>query len=248
MPTDDPPNTEKKPALPKRFYKAAAVEAKAGGYAVTLDGKVAKTPGRRPMLLPTPASADLVAQEFQAQTEWIDPVSMPVMRLCNSVIDGVAGQEGAVADDAAKYAGSDLLCYRGTFPEGLIARQNAAWDPVLQWFSEAHGLKFQAIAGIIHVAQPEASLKRVRELLGHFNAFELAAAHQMTTLMGSVLLAIALVEQSIDPETAWTAAHVDEDWEISQWGEDAEAVERRRHRKAEFLASVALFAAVRSKA
>ena len=91
-------------------------------------------------------------------------------------IDGVAGQEGAVADSAAKSAGSDLLCYQRHLSEGLIARQNAAWDPVLQWFSGAHGLKFQAIAGIIHVAQPETSLKRVRELLGHFNAFELATA------------------------------------------------------------------------
>ena len=242
---DDPQKILTKPCLPKRFYREAAVQAKDSGFALTLDGKVAKTPGKRPMLLPTGPAAALVAAEFAAQAEVIDPVSMPVMRLCNSVIDGVAGQESAVAEDAARYAASDLLCYRGTSPDALIARQNAAWDPVLQGYVVRHGLTFKSTPGIVFVEQQPASLAGIRRLTGTLNAFELACVHQMTTLMGSVLLALAVAEGAIVPESAWNAAHVDEDWEISQWGEDDEAIARRRHRTFEFMASVALLTAVR---
>ncbi len=216
--------------LPKRFYKSATVGAHADGFAVLLDGKSVRTPGKAVLVTPRQDIADVIAAEWSAQGEFIDPKGMPLTRLVNSAIDGVAGQEAEVAADAAKYAGSDLVCYRSDGPEALAALQALHWDPVLAWAKDAFGVKFRTSVGVIHVAQPAQAVPRVEAALAGLKPFELAGVHSMTTLTGSVLLALAVTRGNLDPAAAWTAAHVDEDFQISQWGEDAEAVLRRAFR------------------
>jgi chaperone required for assembly of F1-ATPase len=236
----------KKSSLPKRFYKDVAIKDEGeGGAALLLDGKTARTPGKALLALPARALADAVAEEWRAQGERIDPSTMPLTKLANSAIDGVRGREQAVIDDIVKYAGSDVLCYRAEAPEGLVASQAEHWDPVLAWAKATLNAPFSLAEGVVHVAQPKASLDRIKRELEGLDPFSLAALHVMTTLTGSALLALAVALGKLTPEEAWKAAHVDEDFQISQWGEDEEAARHRVHRRRDFDASARLVALLR---
>jgi chaperone required for assembly of F1-ATPase len=223
-----------KPALPKRFYQDAAADP-AG--VIALDGKPVRTPGKAPLALPSRALAKAVAQEWRAQGERVDPGTMPLTRLANSAIDGVAGREQAVIDDILAFAGSDLLCYRAHGPRKLAEAQSKHWDPVLAWAKEALGAPLVLAEGVMHVAQPDASLARLRRQIEGRGPFGLAALHVLTALSGSALLALAVALGRLTPEEAWAAAHVDEDFQIGQWGEDAEAKARREARWRDFAAA-----------
>src|SRR5262245_23859479 len=232
---DDPGKTAAtRSALPKRFYQRVDFADRDGGFALLLDGKPVRTPGKRQLLLPSRAFAEAVAEEWRAQKERIDPATMPLAKLANSAIDGVLGRENEVIGDVLNYAGSDLLCYRAEGPRGLVEAQAAQWDAVLAWAKSALGAPFVLAEGIVHVAQPQASLERLREAIKAHDPFGLAALHVMTGRTGSSLLALAVALGRMTPEEAWTAAHVDEDWQIAQWGEDAEAASRRAARRRDF--------------
>lgn len=224
-------------SLPKRFYERVDVEDRDGGFALLLDGKPVRTPGKAALSLPTRALAEAIAEEWRTQKERIDPATMKLTKLANSAIDGVAGRGEAVIGDILAYAGSDLLCYRADGPHGLIEAQRAHWDPVLAWAKSTLGAPFVLAEGVVHVAQPRASLDRLKERLDDRDPFSLAALHVMTALTGSALLALAVALGQMTAEEAWTAAHVDEDWQIARWGEDAEASARRAARHRDFAAA-----------
>lgn len=244
-PTDPDPvkraQNQMRQSLPKRFYRESAVAETPDGFAVQLDGRPVRTPGKAPLALPTYAAAQLVADEFAAQGETIDPVSMPVLRLANTAIDGVAADTQAVLEDVMRFSSSDLVCYRADAPEELVARQADAWDPVLDWAWTALGARFFLAEGVMHVEQPREAIAAVGIWLRQREEpFPLSAIHLMTTLTGSALLALGLEAGAFSPDEAWAAAHVDEDWNAAQWGEDAEAVARRAARRRDFDAAVAL--------
>jgi chaperone required for assembly of F1-ATPase len=224
-----------KPVLPKRFYRSASVEERDGAYHLTLDGRTARTPGRQPLAVPTRALAEAMAEEWDRQGEEIDPGTMPITRIVNSAIDGVAPRREEVVDDTAKYAGSDLVFYRAGEPARLVDLQNGAWDPVLEWAREVHGARFSLSEGVMHVAQPEEARAAIRSVIDQVRSpMALAALHVMTTLTGSVLIALAHAAGRLDADEAWDAAHVDERYQESVWGEDHEAMVRRRNRRADF--------------
>ncbi len=224
--------------LPKRFYKEAGVEEREGIFHLALDGRHARTPARHPLAFPTRALAEAVAAEWGRQGETIDPSTMPVTRIVNSAIDGVSTRQAEVVEDIAKYAGSDLTCYRAGEPRRLVQEQGAAWDPVIGWAKDSLGARFVLAEGVMHVTQPEQALEAVRERVQRIRSpFALAALHVMTTLTGSVLIALAHVEGRLDADAAWAAAHTDERYQESVWGGDAEAQGRRQVRETEFKAA-----------
>lgn len=231
-------------ALPKRFYKAVTITPASGGagWRVALDGRPVKTPGKNDLTLPAEALAEAVAAEWRAQGAEIDPATMPVTRIVNSAIDGVATRRAEVAAEVVKYAGSDLICYRADAPPGLVAAQAKRWDPVLAWAESALGARFKVAEGIIHIAQPEAATAAVAKAVEPLQPIPLAALHVITTLTGSALLALAHARGRLSAEAAWEVAHVDEDWQISLWGEDAEATERRAKRWLEMQAAAKVLA------
>jgi chaperone required for assembly of F1-ATPase len=232
--------------LPKRFYKDVAVAAVDGGFGVHLDGRPVRTPGKGPVALRTEAAARLVADEFAAQETEINPVRMPVTRLVNTVIDGVARDPGAVAEDILRYASTDLVCYRADSPARLVDLQAQAWDPILDWARSRLGARLYLAQGVMHVEQPGEAIAAIgAHLRQDPEPYRLGCLHMMTTLTGSALLALAVDAGEIDAETAWARAHVDEDWTISQWGEDAEAAAARANRLRDMRAAVALLTAVR---
>lgn len=233
--------------LPKRFYKAATHRAADGqGFVIELDGKPVRTPGKRLLLLPTIALAEAVAAEWAAQRERIDPATMPLTRLVNSAIDGVATRMEEVSADIVDFAGSDLTCYRAEAPQELVQRQHERWDPVLAWAAERLGHRFTVGHGVMPFRQSKAALAGLAAAILPLSAFELASLHVMTTLTGSALLALAHLEGRIGAHEAWISAHVDEDWQITQWGEDAEAKARREFRWHDMQAASRLLTLLRS--
>jgi chaperone required for assembly of F1-ATPase len=224
-------------ARPKRFYRAVSVDGAAPAFRLLLDGKPVRTPAKRELAVPSKALAEALAVEWEAQGEWIDPATMPLTRLVNSAIDGVIGREAEVCADIAKYAANDLLCYRAEGPAELVRRQVDAWDPVLAWAREALGARLVLGQGIVPIDQPRVTIAAIERALADLDAFSLIAHHVMTTLTGSALLALAQAHNRLTAEGAWAAAHVDENWQISQWGEDTEAKARRDSRWAEMQAA-----------
>ncbi len=225
--------------LPKRFYANVTIEpaASAPGFAIMLDGRSVRTPNKMPLVVPTQSLADAIAAEWSAQGERIDPQTMPLSKLAITAIDGVRGAAAEVAADIVKFAGSDLLCYRADGPKPLVERQAAVWDTILQWCEVEFGARFNCAHGIMPIEQDREALDRIAAEVAPFDALALTSLHVMTTLTGSALLALAHAKGSLSAEEAWAAAHVDEDWQISQWGEDAEAVARRGRRWAEMQAA-----------
>ena len=236
-----------RPAPVKRFYKAVEVGEADGRHALLLDGRRARTPGRNPLAAQSRALMLEVAAEWERQSETIDPTEMPLTRLLNSAIDGVAHTMAETRADILGYAGSDLLCYRAEEPDALVARQAQAFDPVLRWAAESLGARFNVTAGVMHVAQPHAALAAIGAALDAYDdPAALAALSVMTTLTGSALLALAVARGFLSPEAAWRAAHVDEDFQAERWGEDAEAKARRQARWREFEAAGLVLEAMRA--
>jgi chaperone required for assembly of F1-ATPase len=230
------------PAGRKRFYRSAAVEEqKAGGFAVTLDGRTIKTPAGRQLALPTRALAEAIAAEWNAQGETIAPSSLPLTKLANTAIDGVADRKMEVADDILKYAATDLVCYRAAYPEELAALQANAWDPILSWISGRYRAPLFTGSGIAHIAQPASSLEALRGAIVSLSPFKLAALHVITALTGSALIALAHNDGHLDADAAWAAAHTDEAWQAQAWGEDFEAAQRLKARREEFDAASRFF-------
>lgn len=228
-------------ALKRRFYEAVAVREGPEGFALVLDERPIKTPARRALAAPRRPLAEVIAQEWRAQGEFIDPAGMPMTRLANTVIDGVAAAQGEVAAEIVKYLGSDLICYRAKTPQGLMARQALRWDPVLAWAKTALGAEFVTVAGITFRRQPDEAIARAAAFIPR-DPWRLGAVHAVTTLTGSALIALALAAGELGLDAAWTAAHVDEDWNMDVWGRDELGMQRREYRFAEVTAAARVLA------
>lgn len=214
----------------KRFWKDVAVV----DGEIRLDGKPVRTPGRTPLVLPTSALADAVADEWRAVGAEIDPRAMPLTGLANAAIDRVAPDLAAFAATLAKYGESDLLCYRAADPPELAARQAAAWNPPLDWAERTYGVTFEIAQGVIHAAQPPATIARLGAAVAAFDPFRLAALSPIVTVTGSLVLGLALANRALDAEAAWRAAQVDDAWQEEHWGTDPLAEQARAAHRRDF--------------
>ncbi len=227
-----------RPPLPRRFYKEVGVSREGEAFAVLLDGKPVRTPARHLLAVPTSALAERLAEEWRAQGDVVDPATMPLTRIVNAALDRVAGEMAAVRADVVRYAGSDLICYRAEAPEGLAGAQEAAWGPLVAWAREALGARLTLAAGVVYVPQDADALAAVDAAVAPLDALGLAALHTATTLTGSAIVALAVQRSRLTAEEAWAAAHVDEDWQMAQWGADETALAARAARWREMQAAV----------
>ncbi|MGH6767842.1 MAG: ATP12 family chaperone protein [Xanthobacteraceae bacterium] len=231
----------------QRFYDAVSVTGEGADFAILLDGRPVRTPARRALVAPSRALAQALAGEWEEQRDFVEPARMPLTRLANSIIDGVVDAPGPVAEEIANYLGSDLVLYRAGNPEGLVARQALHWDPVLAFARDVLGARFVLAEGITFVAQPPAALAAARAAIPTAagdvkEIWRLGALYSVTTLTGSALIALALLRGYFSVEAAWVAAHVDEDWNMDQWGRDVDALARRAVREAEMRAAATVLA------
>jgi len=241
--------------LPKRFYENVTVEAEPTAqyedenfpsYCVQLDGKKIKTPARNTLLMPSLMSAQIVADEWAAQEHLIDAATMPATRLVNTACDGIKDDPQAVLEDMLKFASSDLLCYRASTPSDLVELQISLWDPVLDWVGDEYGARFETTDSLIQIAQPKQAIMAVGQALKQWpDPIVIGALHTFTNLTGSVILALAIASLKYSAEEAWKIAHVDEDWNVSSWGEDEEAKKRRDNRWKEMEAAYLMFLAIK---
>jgi chaperone required for assembly of F1-ATPase len=233
--------------LPRRFYSDVGVAPVEAGFVVTLDGRQVRTPGKKvPAVVPVASIATAMAQEWSEQVEFIDPAAMPTVRLINSAIESGEPMVPAFRQEIMKFAAGDLLLYRAEHPQELVSQQEVVWDNALVVLARHFEVSFQPTVGILHQEQPKTTLDRLAQSLDGENLFSLTALVSITGLTGSGLLAIGLLHQLFTADQVWTAAHVDEDYQIAQWGEDEEASERRGKRRREFDVAVAVLDALRT--
>lgn len=218
----------------KRFYKQAAIAECETGFGIHLDGRPVHTPARAPLILPSAKLAEAIASEWRRQGDSIDPRTMPFTGLANGAIDQIATNRENFAAGIARYGESDLLCYRAEGPSELIAREAAAWDPLLEWAQRRYDVTLRVTKGIVPVEQPVETLGRLSAAVMAFDPFTLAGLSTLVTLSGSLICGLAIVDGDHDADVIWSASEIDEVWEVEQWGEDADAAARSARRRAEF--------------
>lgn len=222
------------PSYKKRFWKTAEVRPSGQGFTVFLDDRQLTTPAKAKLEVPTEPLAAEIAQEWLAQTGEVKPQSMPATRMANSAIDLVSVQFDDVAGMVAEYGGSDLICYRAESPAELVVRQAEAWDPLVDWAGAVLDAPLDITAGVLPVAQPGRSLKRLQAVVADYQPFQLAALHDMVTLTGSLVVGLAAAANHLDAQAAWSASRIDEDWQAEQWGTDDEARETTLIKESQF--------------
>ena len=226
----------------KRFYKDAAIENSGEGFRILLDGKPVRTPGGNFLAVPGRALAETIAAEWRDQRDEIAPASMPMLRMANTVLDGIAANRQAVVGAILRFGEHDLICYRAGQPLELAALQDQSWSPMLDWLAAHHGARLVAGAGLTHILQPREALADLRRALEEMDDFALAALHVMASITGSLVLAVALAEGEINPAQAFQMSRIDEDYQAGKWGADAEA-ETRAHAMARELDVASAFLA-----
>lgn len=231
----------------KRFWQAVSVQPAAEGFAVHLDARPLRTPAKAALIVPTPALAEAIAEEWATMGEVIDPERLPLTRAVNTAIDRVAREGAAVVETIAAYGETDLICYRADGPEGLIRRQAEAWDPWLDWSAEALGAPLRAVAGVIHVAQDPVSLGALRRAVAAHDALGLTALHDLVTLSGSLVLGLAVSRGALDAAQAWRLSRLDEAWQTEQWGADDDAEALAAVKAAAFLRAEGLLLLARGR-
>jgi chaperone required for assembly of F1-ATPase len=221
----------------KRFWKEAAAIPAENGWGVALDGKPVRTPARNLLAVPTTGLAEAIAAEWNEAGETVDPRSMPLTGLANAAIDRVAADSEAFAKGLAAYGESDLICYRAEGPRELVARQVAAWDELLAWGRRRFDVDISTTCGIVHVAQPDPTVRRLAHAVASLDVFRLAGLSSLVTIGGSLLAALAVLEHHISVESAWALVTIDEQWQREQWGEDVEAEAALEARRRAFIAA-----------
>lgn len=218
----------------KRFWKETTVGEIDNGFQVLLDGRQVKTPAKTLLVVPTRAMAEAIAAEWDAQEGEVDPTTMPVTRSANAALDKVSAQRDEVVAMLASYGGTDLLCYRASEPAELIERQQAAWDPLLDWLAANHRVRLAVGSGVMHVAQDAAGQETLLAAVDRLNNFEIAAFHDLVAMSGSLVLALAVSDGHLNVADGWRLSRIDETWQEEQWGEDEEATELAEKKFKEF--------------
>ncbi|TYB88491.1 ATP12 family chaperone protein [Oceaniovalibus sp. ACAM 378] len=219
----------------KRFWSDVSLEATADGFGIRLDGRPVRTPGKRELLVPTQALAEVIADEWRAQAQVIDPSTMPATRSANSALEKVAPHRAVVQGEIAGYAETDLLCYRATGPAELIARQAAAWDPLLEWATTSLDARLLVTVGVMPVDQPPGAIRALTTAMNPMSDFELTGFHDLVALSGSFVLALAVARRHAGAEPAWDLSRIDESWQAELWGADEQAAEMAAAKRAAFL-------------
>ena len=228
----------------KRFYKETAVEAGDGGYRVLLDGKAMRTPAKAVLVAPTRALAEAIAAEWREVPEKaeIKVSHLPLTRLAATGLDRVTVQRERVIEDTAKYAGSDMLCYRAPAPSSLVERQRALWQPLLDWAAERYGARLAVAEGTTFVAQPADAVARLREAVAAHGDLALSALYNLTHISGSLVIALAIAEGYLPADRAFAAAQLDELYQVERWGEDPTSTLRHENIKHDIAAGARFLA------
>jgi chaperone required for assembly of F1-ATPase len=234
--------------LPRRFWSTTSVVAGPAGHGVRLDARPLNTPAGKPLEVPTEALAAAIAAEWAAVEERVRPERLPLTRAANVAIDRIAPTPAPVVGAIAAYGETDLLCYRAEAPEGLCRRQDAAWDPWLDWAARSLEARLIPVAGVMHRPQSPQAIARLHAAVAGCDAFRLTALHELVSISGSLVLGLAVLDGALAAERAWDLSRIDEAWQAEQWGEDAEAAATAARHRGDFLQAARLVELVSAQA
>ena len=226
----------------KRFWKTVGIASSGADFAIDLDGRPVKTPARAPLTVPNERLAEAIAEEWRSVEDQVDPRAMPLTGLANAAIDRVAPDKHAFAAGLARYAEADLACYRAEGPRALAQRQEDAWDRLLAWGRRRYDVDFATTCGLMHVAQPAATVELLSHAVAAYDPFHLAGLSPLVTVGGSLIGALAVAERAMTAEQVWDAVTIDDQWQREQWGEDAEAALALDNRRQDFFAGAEFLA------
>jgi chaperone required for assembly of F1-ATPase len=212
----------------RRLYRKAEPVRRADGHGIALDGRAVKTPGKRDLVVPNGVLAAAIAEEWNSQEDEVRPAGMRLTRLATTAVDRVAIQRDPIVEQTANYAGTDLVCYRAAHPPALAARQQAVWQPLIDWAALRYDAPLSITTGVIPRRQSAASLRAFATAIAELDDFTLTALHLATAACGSLVIALALLEGRLDSAGAFAASQLDESFQIEAWGEDLEQAKRRR--------------------
>jgi chaperone required for assembly of F1-ATPase len=221
----------------KRFWKTVDVTRENDGWAIQLDARPVRTPASAPLKVPSEALAEAIAGEWRDAGETVDPRAMPLTGIANAAIDRVAPDKDAFAAGLSRYAEADLACYRAKGPHELADRQAESWDALLNWARRRYDVDFVTTSGLMHVAQPQATVESLSHAVAALDAFRLAGLSPLVTIGGSLVAALAVLENAVTAHEAWLAVSIDERWQIEQWGADADAEAALNNRRRDFMAA-----------
>ena len=221
----------------KRFWLEASVGQRDEGFGIFLDGRPVRTPDRSELVVPTEILAEAIAEEWRACGDIFDPRAMRLTGLANAAIDRVAPDTEAFAAGLARFGESDLTCYRAEGPDALVRRQTESWDVLLEWARRRYDIDFNCAPGVVHVPQPKDTIVKLAHAVAILDPFRLAAMSPLVTIGGSLVAALAVLEQAIPADSAWEAVSLDEQWQVEQWGADADAQAALENRRSDFLAA-----------
>ena len=231
----------------KRFFESVTTERQECGFSVLLDGRAMLTPARNPLELPTAALAKAIAFEWAAQTEEIEASTMPLTRHAYTAVDGVQQAIDKVIAEIARFAETDLLCYRADAPKVLVDQQAKVWQPLLTWLYEAHGTTLLVTHGIIPVQQNPGQIAALKKLVAAHDIYALSALHTLVSISGSLVIGLAVSFGHLDPTVAWVASRIEYDFQAEQWGADAEATADAISTRSDFEAAARFLVLARTK-
>ena len=211
----------------RRFYNATSVDKRGSGYTVLLDGLPVRTPGKAELIVPNRPLANAIADEWRSQGATVRQDEMHLNKLAATAIDRPDPMAADLVDTIVAYARTDLLCHRVESPIELARRQIDAWQPLLDWADATYGARLNVTTGIVPAIQPDAAVAALRTVVEQHNGMRLEALHNATTLLGSIVLGLALLAGRIKAAAAFDASQIDETYQLERWGEDAEAASRR---------------------
>lgn len=230
---------------PRRFYTDVTAELRQGGFAVLLDARQLRTPGKAPLLAPTQALAEACAAEWRAQGESVRMETMPLTRLVNTAIDQTPNTRALSVESIAGYAATDLVCHRAETPAPLVQRQADVWGPLVDWARHDLGAPLKVVAGVIAADQPHAARNAFAAAADACDDFALTGLARAVGISGSGVIGLALQRGRLGADEAYAAACLDDLWQLETWGEDFIARQRLDALKEEFATLGAWFSALR---
>lgn len=229
----------------KRFYDEVAVQEVEAGWQVTLDGRGLKTVKGAPQVVPTLALAEALAAEWRAQGEELRLECFKLRDQADFAIDQIVPDPGEMIEKLLSFAETDTLCYRADPQDALFAKQQDEWEPIVAALESREAITLHRISGVMHRAQPNESIERLRNTLEKFDGFTLAGLFTLSSLAASLCIGLAALEEGSDPEMLWRAASLEEEWQADLWGRDSQAEERRANRREDFLRAAEWIALLR---
>lgn len=207
----------------KRFYARVDIEpvqtARGLEYGIQLDGRFVVTPYNQILSAPTLGAATAIAFEWDAQGDFLRPISMPLTNICVTAIDQAYTDRARFLTHFRSAIATDSVLLRVKAPSGLVHQQRKQWDTLLHWMKERYGCDLHTTYEFETPRQSAEVARRKQELLESLTGWQLAALDSLTTVTKSFVISWALLTSRLTIHQAFEAARLEENFQMRQYGQ-----------------------------